>query len=468
MNYAFTRSIPSEETYDLVVAGGGPAGSAAATFNTEKTYAASASHKSPFALMVTSIMVFFAFVRVGVCEDGNALISAEGVNPVNDIKEKLKAFTEQRYALLKKISSERNLPLPPSVHLFFEEAKKGNVEETIKLYDETLTTDGSRRIPELYTELFAPVHEVLGVYEQWSDWKENATLFKMFYEPILKIVPPGSVYFGGTDSGRFLVTMANEVDNAGILCVTQNALADQIYMDCLRYMYENKLRIPTPDDSGKAFEIYVRDVQEGRRPNNGDLAIKNGRIQVTGALAVMEINGILAKWIHDWNKDKHDFFIEESYPISWMNPYLRPAGSIMKIEKEPLPSPQQDKKLWDDIVAQDTAHWDELVEKLMAHEEFGRNVAAKKNFSKLRSAIAGIYLFRGMVAEAEYALKQAVAFYPEGSEGGYRLAELYLAQRRYADARSIMENCLVHDTHNENIRRMLDRINDLEATSERR
>ena len=61
----------------------------------------------------------------------------------------------------------------------------------------------------------------------------------------------------------------------------------------------------------------------------------------------MAINGILAKWIFDWNKEKHAFYVEESYVIPWwMYPYLRPAGVIMKIEREQWPSPQQDRKLW--------------------------------------------------------------------------------------------------------------------------
>jgi len=351
---------------------------------------------------------------------------------------------------------------------------------------------------------------------------------------------PDAVLFGGTDPGRFVPTymifcqsfvdpedrfvspwmrpnMTDEeraiekermtsFDRRDVYIITQNALADQTYMNYIRDHYghtrpdpanpdtlkkflpwqqrvfhwgwkwlgrseaypKNPIRIPTPEDSSRAFEIYVREVQEGVRPNHGDLIIKDGRIQVQGALAVMEINGILTKWIHDWNKDKHDFFIEESYPIAWMNPYLRPAGVIMKIEKEPLPSPQQDPQLWTDIVAKDTAYWDTLVEEFLAREEFRRSADAKKNFSKLRSAIAGIYLHRNMLAEAEYALLQAVRLCPEGSEGGYRLAELYLAQRRYADARGIMENNLLHDPYNESVSRMLERIDELIMFEQRR
>ena len=87
----------------------------------------------------------------------------------------------------------------------------------------------------------------------------------------------------------------------------------------------------------------------------------------------MYINGILARWIFDRNKDKHAFYVEESYVMPWMYPYLRPCGTIMKLEKEPLPSPEQDPNLWDDIKARDRAYWDRLTDELLTRAEFRRD-----------------------------------------------------------------------------------------------
>ena len=78
----------------------------------------------------------------------------------------------------------------------------------------------------------------------------------------------------------------------------------------------------------------------------------------------MDINGILAKWIFDHNNDRHAFYVEEYYVIPWMYPHLRPAGIIMKLEKEPLQSLQENPSLWQEIVARDRAYWGKLTAEL--------------------------------------------------------------------------------------------------------
>jgi len=298
-------------------------------------------------------------------------------------------------------------------------------------------------------------------------------------------------------------------DRSDVYIITQNALADNTYMSYIRDHYDHSrpqvvdgevvgtitnkapwqqkvfkagwtlldrqndypkkpIRIPTPDDSAKAFQQLVDDWKAGRAPPNADLKIENGRVQVSGALGVMAINAILAKWIFDWNKDDHDFYVEESYVIQWMYPYLRPAGVIMKIEKEPLPSPQQDPKLWDEIVAQDTAYWDELTRSFLAREEFQRSLDAKKSFSKMRSAIAGLYLSRGMINQARYAFEQAVQLCPESPEGSFRLAELHMNMRQYDKARDLIQRYVEFDKYNANARNFLNQLNDFAESDAKR
>ena len=78
-----------------------------------------------------------------------------------------------------------------------------------------------------------------------------------------------------------------------------------------------------------------------------------GNIQMSGQVAVMEINGLIAKVILDKNPD-HEFYIEESFPLDWMYPYLEPHGLIFKINHQPLPG------LSDEIVGQDHDYWRSL------------------------------------------------------------------------------------------------------------
>jgi len=81
-----------------------------------------------------------------------------------------------------------------------------------------------------------------------------------------------------------------------------------------------------------------------------DVKETDGRLQVSGQVAVMTINGLLAKIIFDKNPNR-EFYIEESFPLDWMYPYLEPHGLIMKINRQP-PS-----ELSDEIIRRDHDYW---------------------------------------------------------------------------------------------------------------
>ena len=87
-------------------------------------------------------------------------------------EEKLKKFSERRYALAQEISRELDLPIPEDVHPFFEAAMAGDGKTVIrqgKVLVEPFTE-------VLDNELFAQTHEVLGIYEQWDEWEKDAEL----------------------------------------------------------------------------------------------------------------------------------------------------------------------------------------------------------------------------------------------------------------------------------------------------
>ena len=41
---------------------------------------------------------------------------------------------------------------------------------------------------------------------------------------------------------------------------------------------------------------------------------------------------MLPKQIFEQNKDQYQFFVEESYVLPWMYPYLKPHGLIMRLD----------------------------------------------------------------------------------------------------------------------------------------
>jgi len=273
-----------------------------------------------------------------------------------------------------------------------------------------------------------------------------------------------AVFFGGTDPGRFVPTyMIYSADvRSDVYLITQNALADNTYMSVMRDLYGDRIWIPSQQDSNYAFQKYVEDVQAGRIQAGANLSFQGGRVSVQGVQGVMLINGILARMIFEANKARHAFYVEESYVIAWMYPYLEPHGLIMKINREPLP------RLEPDTVKNDMEFWAWYTRRLMDNRKFQRDVVARKTFSKLRSAIAGLYAYRRLFAEAEQAFREALELYPLSPEANFRLADLLMQQRKFTDARLLIEEFLREDPGNDKVSGFLDQIKDAENNDNRR
>ncbi len=256
---------------------------------------------------------------------------------------------------------------------------------------------------------------------------------------------PDAIFFGGTDPGRFVPTymIYSAKVRPDVFLITQNALADNTYMNTMRDICGNQVWIPTPEDSAHAFQVYVDEVQSGKRPKNAALTIENGRVQVSGALGVMEINGILCDMMFAKNKVRHAFYIEESYVINWMFPYLSPHGLIMKLNSVP-------QQISRDNIQSDMDFWDWYTRHLLRTPMFRRDLPAQKSFSKLRSAIAGLYAAHGTRAESEKAFQEARTLYPVSPEANFRLIqEVLLTQARYAEAIDILDEYNRRDPNNE-------------------
>ncbi len=275
----------------------------------------------------------------------------------------------------------------------------------------------------------------------------------------------GAVFYGGTDPGRFVPTyMIYSADvRPDVYLITQNALADNTFMNITRDLYGDTIYIPSLEDSNEAFRKYVDDVNAGRIQAGADIKIEGGKVSVQGVGGVMTINGILAELIFKENKDRHDFYVEESYVIQWMYPYLTPHGIILKLNKEPIPS--LDPKL----VENDHRFWGWYTKWLLDQPKFRRDICARKSFSKLRSAIAGIYDYRRMYDEAEYAFKQSIELYPLSPEATFRLAQMYMNMQRFEEAGDLIRQFIEQDPQNDSAKGFLGQIdNTLKMVSRRK
>jgi thioredoxin-like negative regulator of GroEL len=258
----------------------------------------------------------------------------------------------------------------------------------------------------------------------------------------------------------------------------------------------------TPDDSQRCFQEYMADAQKRMQANQlkpgEDVKIIDNRVQVSGQVAVMNINGLLTKVIFDHNP-KNEFFVEESFPLDWMYPHLTPFGIIMKINRQPLPTLTEDilqkdhdfwkqfsKRLTGDFIDYDTpvkTITDWIEKTYLRHDlngftgdrKFLHDDDAQKSFSKLRSSIGGIYAWRlnqappeyrpksnaeyqRVLKEADFTFRQAFAFCPYSPEAVFRYAQLLLQLRRFDDALLVAETCLKLDPYNGQVRGLVENV----------
>ncbi len=275
---------------------------------------------------------------------------------------------------------------------------------------------------------------------------------------------------------------------------------------------DREIYIPSPEDSQQCFSEYMQDVQRRMQLNqlspgeNASVDPASGKMQVSGQVAVMMINGLLCKVIFDHNPN-NEFFIEESFPLQWMYPYETPFGIIMKINRNPLP------ELPDNVFKRDHAFWSSYSDRLVGnwitydtsvkdvvdfvdrvylrHDyrgftgdlKFVRDDQAQKSFSKLRSSIGGVYAWRlapqcpeeyrqktaagteALKRETDFAFKQAFAYCPYSPEAVIRYMNFLLQYGRLDDAILVIETCSQLDPYNDQWKGILKQLKDMRNQS---
>jgi tetratricopeptide (TPR) repeat protein len=281
---------------------------------------------------------------------------------------------------------------------------------------------------------------------------------------------------------------------------------------------------PSNEDSQRCFQEYMNDaqvrMQRGQLRPGEDVRVVDNRVQVSGQVAVMAINALLAKVIFDKNPT-NEFFVEESFPLEWMYPHLTPFGIIMKINREPLRELSQevldrDHQFWSDYSERLIGNWitydtpikeiTEFAERVYVNKDyrgfkgdpkFVRDEDGQKAFSKLRSSIAGLYAwrvnellqrgamqlesrpantlsaeerniveaYRRVYKEADFAFKQAFAFCPYSPEALYRYVQLLAGARRFDEAILLAETSIKVDPNNAGLRNLINELTRLKGTA---
>ena len=302
--------------------------------------------------------------------------------------------------------------------------------------------------------------------DHWFGWH--------YGHDMLKDLPKGAFVFGGTDPGRFVPTYmilgesfvdakdrrdAN-FDRRDLVIVTQNALADAFYQ---KYIHDHYAP-GRPKAEGwleKWLGRYKQyPVDETIMPSEQELIeiVRNVSTNLPPGANPQDPNiGILyhaaiAQWIFEKNKDKREFFIEESFPMEWTYPYAVPNGLSYRLNKEPL------ETLPPEVVAEDFRYWNDYVERLLADKNFHEDFDAKRSFSKLRNSTGNIYRARRMWTEAERAYRQALQLHPNNMESLVALSDILRTQKRWDEMAAIWDRAVGGDPNNRGVGKARERV----------
>jgi hypothetical protein len=276
-----------------------------------------------------------AFIKVFVCIGAllGGVSSANAISPSSEdrrtsLDPDFERFVTEKQALEKRLAEKHGVSIPEIVGKFFDAAQKGDWQTATNHFYQiesgTGRHGGGAWIPLV---IWGPIHDTLGAYEQFHSWKPE--LLHRFGDTIIQKVPTGSIYFGGTDAGRFVVSALSASHSEGrpFFTLTQNALADGSYLDYLRDIYGAKIYVPTTNDSRSAFQEYLKDAQKRlkqKQLKEGEsVEIVNDSVKVSGLVAVMAINELLVRMIIDKNPSR-EIYLEESYlwKVCTANPCL--------------------------------------------------------------------------------------------------------------------------------------------------
>lgn len=296
--------------------------------------------------------------------------------------------------------------------------------------------------------------------DRWFGWQ--------FGHDILKDLPQGSVFLGGTDPGRFVPTYMilgesgqapslkrdPSFDRRDLFIITQNGVGEPLYRKYLADHYgpdrpkpknaferwlgradaypKETLVFPTTEEIQSAIDKELNP-ESGPPPEPPDPAIAHS---------------VVSRLIWEKNRGRHEFFVEESFPLKWSYDHALPHGLVYRISKEPL------KEIPAEVVKMDFAFWKNYIRDLLSNPDYKKDYDAQRSFAKLRSTTGNIYLYRKMDKEAERAYREALLLWVGNPESLQALSKMLWDRSDFDGLLALLEPAMSADPNNDHLVRL--------------
>jgi hypothetical protein len=358
-------------------------------------------------------------------------------------------FGRSRRELVHAIAKRFNINVSDEVERFFDAVEGGRWEEIDAAHQALLLNQKELNQPrsEELHRIWRPIQETWGAAREAHHWPAQALLD--YGNAILGTLRPGTIYAGGTDPGCFIPTLLNETsDGERHMVLTQNALADNTYLQYLDFLYGDRIGTLSEKDSQQAFMAYTADAQrrlehdrqspqEPKQLKPGeDVKMVDNRVTVSGQVAVMAINEKLFEMLMTRNPEA-TFVMEQSFPFDSLYAKASPLGPVMELRVQDQPG-----GLTAERATESVDYWRTTAQQLLSDPETAQNPSVLKAYAKLISSQAGLFMDQKLNTQAEHALRVATEIYPGNPEVTFRYVDLLMRQNRVADALPIAEGAL--------------------------
>jgi len=379
------------------------------------------------------------------------ILSPAGPAPTAEeiVAGKVSQFGRSRREIARAIGRRLKKEVPPEVEKFFDAVESGRWEEIDAQFKLLGTHSGqydysTNLWPEL-NPFWPAVLDAYGPAEAAHLWPAQKLLD--YGNAALDSLRPGMVYVGGTDPGRFIPTLLNETsDGERHIVLTQNALADGRYLEYLNVLYGDRMAALTGEDSQRGFQDYLADAQrrfqhdqqfphEPKQIRPGeDIKITEGRVQVSGQVAVMAINEMLLQTLMQKNPDL-SFAVQESLPMKGTYADAAPLGPLMELRAQDGPN-----AFTADRAAQTLDYWRTTTQQVLSDPVASGSTEALKSYAHDAQAAANLLAAHGFNTEAEQAYRLALEIYPANADIASRLAKLFANTGRADEGRQLVED----------------------------
>jgi hypothetical protein len=225
------------------------------------------------------------------------------------------------------LAKQLNLQVEPEVWEYFAAGAKGDCVEADRLFNRIIR---KWRDEQKGSAISGPLFDAELACECFTSMESKFA--ESFAHDIIDSIPRGSIYFGGTDPGRGLITafVKSLPEAKPFFVLSQNPLGSKPYLDYVRAMYGGRLHIPSTADWQRAFDDYAAAAKarldtDKLKPGENVEEDEGGKLRPVGNVAWMEVNALLAKMIFDRNP-RHEFYIEVEPQTAHHHPREDGAG----------------------------------------------------------------------------------------------------------------------------------------------